>query len=271
VNEMELFQDWIVKLSEYTNNWSPLGIIRLCIDLALVALTLFFIYKLLRAKIKGYKLILILLGFSFFYFVIFFLQLQLFLTLLNYLIFWSLGLLVIIYTPEIRHSLEMFFTANKNESFFSTKQEKRDIINILLSTVEYLSKRRVGALITIEREENLNNYIEKAIEIKGTITQELLTTIFTPGTACHDGAVIIRKNKIMCAGAYLPSTDKYDVPKSLGTRHRAAIGISERSDALTIVVSEETGNIAVTIDGNIILKLTLERLEELLDRYLILK
>jgi diadenylate cyclase len=182
-----------------------------------------------------------------------------------------LGFLVIIYTQEIRHSLDSFFTSNKNVSFFSTKQEKREIINILLSTIEYLSKRRMGALITIEREENLNSYIEKAIEIKGIITQELLTTIFTPGTACHDGAVIIRKNKIMCAGAYLPSTDKYDVPKSLGTRHRAAIGISERSDALTIVVSEETGNISVTIDGNIRMKLTPERLEEMLDRYLITK
>ena len=75
----------------------------------------------------------------------------------------------------------------------------------------------------------------------------------------------------MCAGAYLPSTDKYDVPKSLGTRHRAAIGISERSDAFTIVVSEETGNVSVTIDGNIMMKINIERLEELLDRYLILK
>ncbi|MFY9422089.1 MAG: diadenylate cyclase CdaA [Bacilli bacterium] len=268
---MILFKDLIETLRDYTKDWSALGIIRLCIDLLLVGFTLFFIYKLLRAKIRGYKLLLILLGFSFFYLLVFFLQLELFLTLLNYLIFWSLGLLVIIYTPEIRHSLEYFFSAHKNASFFTTKQEKREIINILLSTVEYLSKRRMGALITIEREENLNNYIEKAIEIKGTITQELLTTIFTPGTACHDGAVIIRKNKIMCAGAYLPSTDKYDVPKSLGTRHRAAIGISERSDAFTIVVSEETGNVSVTIDGNIMMKINIERLEELLDRYLILK
>ena len=156
-------------------------------------------------------------------------------------------------------------------STYSTKQEKQEIINVLASTVEFLSKRRIGALITIEREDSLNNYIEKAIEIKSSITQELLTTIFTPGTACHDGAVIIRKNRIMCAGAYFPSTDKYDVPKSLGTRHRAAIGISERTDALTIVVSEETGNISVTIDGIINFKISLERMEEILDHYLIHK
>jgi diadenylate cyclase len=266
-----LFQEFINNLQNYTDNWSVLGIIRLCVDLVLVALTLLLIYKLLRAKVRGYKLLIILLCFGFFYLLVFFFQLRLFLTLLNYLIFWSLGLFVIIYTQEIRHSLDYIFTSNKNTSFFSTKQEKQEIINILLSTTEYLSKRRIGALITVEREDNLNTYIEKAIEIKGTITQELLTTIFTPGTACHDGAVIIRKNKLMCAGAYLPSTDKYDVPKSLGTRHRAAIGISERSDALTIIVSEETGNISVTIDGNIMMKLNYERLEEMLDRYLIIK
>jgi len=126
-------------------------------------------------------------------------------------------------------------------------------------------------LITIEREDNLNTYIDKAIEIKSAVTQELLTTIFTPGTACHDGAVIIRKNRLMCAGAYFPSTDRYDVPKSLGTRHRAAIGISERTDSLTIVVSEESGNISVAIDGIINLKISLERLEEMLDRYIINK
>ncbi|MDD3999744.1 MAG: diadenylate cyclase CdaA [Bacilli bacterium] len=266
-----LFKEFIISLQDYTNDWSVLGIIRLCIDICLVIVTLLFIFKLLSSKMRGYKLIIILLCFALFYLIIFFFQLRFFLDLLNYLIFWSLGIFVIIYSQEIRHTLEYIFTPNKNTGFFATKQEKQDLINILLSTAEYLSRRRIGALITIEREDNLNTYIEKAIEIKGIISQELLTTIFTPGTACHDGAVIIRRNKLMCAGAYLPSTDKYDVPKSLGTRHRAAIGISERSDALTIVVSEETGNISVSIDGSIILKLNLERLEEMLDRYLIIK
>ena len=91
-------------------------------------------------------------------------------------------------------------------------------------------------MITFEREDSLNTFIEKAIPINGVITQELLTTIFTPGTACHDGAIIIRKNRIMCAGAYFPSTDKYDIPKSFWNPHRAAIGISEKYDALTIVL-----------------------------------
>jgi DNA integrity scanning protein DisA with diadenylate cyclase activity len=122
---MELFGDLISMLQEYTKGWSVLGLIRLGIDLLLVGITLFIIYKLLRAKIRGYKLLLILLAFGFFYLLVFFLQLNLFLTLLNYLIFWSLGFLVIIYTQEIRHSLDTFFTSNKNVAFFSTKQEKR--------------------------------------------------------------------------------------------------------------------------------------------------
>ncbi|MGD9886765.1 MAG: diadenylate cyclase [Bacilli bacterium] len=163
------------------------------------------------------------------------------------------------------------FSSTKVNTVYSSKQEKKEIISILCSTADYLSQRKIGALMTIEREDSLNSYIEKAIDIKSSITQELLTTIFTPGTACHDGAVIIRRNRIMCAGAYFPSTDKYNVPKFLGTRHRAAIGISERSDALTVVVSEETGNISVTLDGVINLQLTLDRLEEMLDRYLVSK
>lgn len=266
-----VFDDLIQKLTDYTDQWSILGIIRLCVDCALLIITIFLIFKLLRARIKGYKLILLLVFFGLLYLIVFIFQLTIYHQFLNLFLFCSIGFFVVAYAQEIRHSLEFLFTPNKNLSTYSTKQEKQEIINVLASTVEFLSKRRIGALITIEREDSLNNYIEKAIEIKSSITQELLTTIFTPGTACHDGAVIIRKNRIMCAGAYFPSTDKYDVPKSLGTRHRAAIGISERTDALTIVVSEETGNISVTIDGIINLKISLERMEEILDHYLIHK
>ena len=135
-------------------------------------------------------------------------------------------------------------------------------------SVDFLSKRQIGDIITIEREDNLNTFIDKAITINGEITAELLTSLFIEGTATHDGAVIIRKNRIMCAGAYYPSTDKFDVPKFLGTRHRAAIGISERYDAFTVVVSEETGNISATLDGVIHLELTLSRVEEMLDKYI---
>ena len=117
----------------------------------------------------------------------------------------------------------------------------------------------------------MNSFIEKAIEINAIASQELLTTLFYPGTATHDGAVIIRKNKIMCAGAYLPSTERYDVPKTLGTRHRAAIGISERYDAITVVVSEETGTVSIAIAGQLEREVSLEKVNKILESYLAVK
>ncbi|MFA6890002.1 MAG: DNA integrity scanning protein DisA nucleotide-binding domain protein, partial [Bacilli bacterium] len=159
----------------------------------------------------------------------------------------------------------------RNENLFTTTEEKHQVIETLVNASVYLSKRHIGALITIEREDSLNALIDKAIFIKSVLSEELLTTLFFVGTATHDGAVIIRKNRIMCAGAYLPTTDKYDVPKSLGTRHRAAIGISERYDAITIVISEETGNISLTSDGVIEVGITEDQLQEMLERYLIVK
>lgn len=205
------------------------------------------------------------------YAVIYVFQFRITLNIINFLIFWSFGIIVIVYSQEIRHFIEATFHSTRSENIFSSEEEKYAVIDILINSVSYLSKRRVGALITLEREDNLDQLIEKAIPIKGVITEELLTTLFYVGTATHDGAVIIRKNRIMCAGAYLPSTDKYDVPKSLGTRHRAAIGLSERYDAITIVVSEETGNISITSDGVINIGITIEELKETLEQYLLVK
>src|SRR5699024_4122824 len=115
----------------------------------------------------------------------------------------------------------------------------------------YMAKRRIGALITIERETGIDDYAETGIPINGNITHELLTNIFTPNTPLHDGAVIIKSEKIVAAACYLPLSENPLISKELGTRHRAAIGVSEVTDALTIVVSEETGNISCTKNGEI--------------------
>lgn len=262
------FGIFIQKLYEYTKGYSFWGIVRFVFDVLLVIAFFYMLYRILRTRIQGYRVLLLVLAAVLIYIFSFVFRLTIFLKLMEYVFFWSLGIFIIIYNQEIRHTFDQFFTPAKINTAYSSKQEKMAIINILLGTVDFLSKRKMGALITLERDDNLNMYIEKAIEIKAVVSQELLTTIFTPGTACHDGAVIIRKNIIMCAGAYFPSTDKYDVPKFLGTRHRAAIGISERSDAFTIVVSEESGNISATADGVIHLKLTAEALGEMLDRQL---
>jgi diadenylate cyclase len=262
------FSRLIENLREYTKDFSAWGIIRLILDLLLVIAFFYMMYRILRTRAQGYRVFLLIFIIVAIYLLSFLFELSIFLKLLEYVFFWGLGIFIIVYNQEIRHALDLFFIPPKTNSTFSSREEKMAIINILLNTVDFLSRRKIGALITIEREDNLNIYIEKAIILKAVVSQELLTTIFAPGTACHDGAVIIRKNIIMCAGAYFPSTDKYDVPKFLGTRHRAAIGISERTDALTIVVSEETGNVSVAIDGLINLKLSREALEEILDRHL---
>ena len=199
------------------------------------------------------------------------LQMKLLLTIVKFLAFWSLGVLLIIYSTEVRRFFENNFHNARTATSQVTEAQKKELINVLTRTASWLSKRKVGALITIEREDSLSSMIDKAIQINGEVTEELLTTIFTVGTATHDGAVIIRNNKLMCAAAYLPTTDKYDLPKSLGSRHRAAIGLSERYDALTIVVSEETGNISITIDGSITQGISIEKLTDALERYISVK
>lgn len=268
---MLTFDELMNMLEEYTYGFSVWGFFRLGFDILLIAGVFIFLYKVLKMKIHILRLLVFLAALGVIYVIAVLFKFDIFLKAFNYLIFWVPGLFIIVYAQEIKYSVGNIFSATKVNTVYSSKQEKKEIITILCNTADFLSQRKIGALITIEREDSLNNYIEKAIDIKSSITQELLTTIFTPGTACHDGAVIIRKNRIMCAGAYFPSTDKYNVPKFLGTRHRAAIGISERTDSLTVVVSEETGNISVALDGVINLQLTLDRLEEMLDHYLVSK
>lgn len=266
-----MFDNIIELLSDYTNQFSGWGIVRLIFDFLLVLGLLFSLYLLVRKRVKPTKIIIAVVIFIVIYLITFVLDLKIINNILSIFSFWIVGIFIILYSQEIKNLLESVFIMSKANNTFSSLQEKQAIINTIASTVDYLSKRRIGALITFEREDSLNTFIEKAIPINSVITQEILTTIFTPGTACHDGAVIIKKNRIMCAGAYYPSTDKYDVPKSFGTRHRAALGLSERYDALTIVVSEETGNISITIGGVINLELTIERVKEILDQYLVIK
>lgn len=158
-----------------------------------------------------------------------------------------------------------------NKNFVFNQEMKEELIETLITSVEHLSARKIGAIITLEKQNTLNTYITRAVQIDAIATSELINTIFFPNTALHDGAVIIRGNRIMCASAYYPSCNKTDVPQSYGTRHRAAIGISEVSDAFTIVVSEETGKIAVTIGGTITGGISLDSLRVSLNQHIIVQ
>src|SRR5690625_169384 len=132
-----------------------------------------------------------------------------------------------------------------------------------------MAKRRIGAIITIERETGIDDYAETGTMINGKLTQELLTNIFTPNTPLHDGAVIIKNEEMVAAACYLPLSESSFISRDLGTRHRAAVGISEVTDALTIVVSEETGHISCTKNGEIRRDISDKQLRQYLEEHLL--
>jgi diadenylate cyclase len=154
----------------------------------------------------------------------------------------------------------------KSSMFVNTLEDKIKIE--LVKSIDHLSTKKIGAIITLEKNSSLEEFIDSAFEINAPLGNELLSTIFYPKTPLHDGGVIIRKNKILCAGAFYPSSDKVDIPKSLGSRHRAAIGISEISDSLTIVISEQTGNVSIAYNGYLDTDINKQALLRYLERHL---
>ena len=170
--------------------------------------------------------------------------------LLEYVIMWGPLALIIIFQPEIRNILEhlgrqQILTRHRVLSM----DEREKMVYEIMNAIEYLRKSRIGALIVIERDVSLNDYIERSKGIYADISSELLISIFFPRNPLHDGGVIIQGNRITSAGAVFPISLNTKINKRLGTRHRAALGISEESDSIAIVVSEETGKISIAIGG----------------------
>ncbi|MDW7675514.1 MAG: diadenylate cyclase CdaA [Bacillota bacterium] len=174
--------------------------------------------------------------------------------------------LPIVFQPELRRALEQlgrgkFFAKSYR---FLDKEALERVINEIARGVGVLAKNNIGALIVIERETGLIDYIDTGIKIDGVVSAEFLVSIFTPKTPLHDGAVIMRGDRIVAAGSFLPLSDSPYISKALGTRHRAALGLSEQTDAICIVVSEETGVISVASNGQISRYLEEATLSELL-------
>ena len=173
---------------------------------------------------------------------------------LNYLIEmflnWGVVVILVVFQPEIRGMLEK---VGKTTAILTTDvsvSQIQQMINELVEACAEMSKSKTGALISIERTQSLSDFIRTGIVMDSEVSTELLGTIFQYGTPMHDGAVIIQGNKIACAAAYFPPTTK-DLPSKYGARHRAAVGISEITDSITIIVSEETGNISVAVNGQL--------------------
>lgn len=174
--------------------------------------------------------------------------------------------ILIVFQPELRRALEYigrsrFFT----KSFSEIKGESlKEVFDEIVDAVASLSRQKIGALIVIERETGLNEVVETGTRIQGKVSSDLLINIFIPNTPLHDGAVIIKDDIIKAAACFLPLTDNASLSKDLGTRHRAALGISERSDCLAIVVSEETGSISIAENGSLARYLDTKTLKQIL-------
>lgn len=193
--------------------------------------------------------------------------------LLNKIITIGLIAIPIVFQPELRRALEQlgrggFFSF----SFHSTgAPELQEMIAAVVKASQVLSKTKIGALMIIERDTGLSEYIETGTMIEGIVSSELLINTFVPNTPLHDGAVIMRGNRLISAGCFLPLSENRDLDKTLGTRHRAAIGLTEQSDALAVVVSEESGKVSLAVDGVITRDLNESALYELLQTLLIPK
>lgn len=164
---------------------------------------------------------------------------------------WGFLVILIIFQPEIRTILEKIGKSSVFSKITTlTGNEKVDLVDKIVTAVTLLSKDQTGALISIEQNQSLDDFIATGTKLESDVTAELLTSLFVTTTPLHDGAVIIQGDKIACAGAYFPPTNR-QLPSRYGARHRAAIGISEVTDAVTIIVSEESGNISITENGRI--------------------
>lgn len=256
---------FINDLTQFTE--APL--IRIMLNVLDILLVWFVIYKIL-ALIKGTKAVQLLKG-IFVIVIIRILTMYLGLNTLSWMteqvIDFGFLAIIIIFQPELRRALEQLGRGKLFARSSLQENEEHDrLIAAMIKSVSYMAKRRIGALISIEKNTGLNDYIETGISMNSNISSELMINLFIPNTPLHDGAVIIQKNRIAAAACYLPLSESPFISKELGTRHRAAIGISEVTDAITVIVSEETGGISLTVNGELNRDLTLEEFEHRLRR-----
>ena len=179
--------------------------------------------------------------------------------LLDYVIQWGPVALIIIFQPEIRTILEQLGRSQLlGRHKVLTVDEREHMVYELINAIDYLRKERIGALIVIERDISLGNYIDKAKKLYADLSSDLLIAIFYEGNPLHDGGVIIQGDRITCAGAVFPTSNSSKINRRLGTRHRAALGLAEETDAICIVVSEETGRVSIALKGEMLYNLSLD-------------
>lgn len=240
-------------------------IITKIIDISVVWLMFYYLFKNLKNNVK---LVLIFKGVAIIIIIKIFSNLLNLYTvglLLEYVISWGPIALIIIFQPEIRTVLESIGRSQLlGRHKVLTVDERERVVFEITTAVEFLKRNRIGSLIVIERNVSLQEYIQPANKVYADITAPLLEAIFFPPNPLHDGGVIIQGDKITCAGSVFKTSMNPNVSKKLGTRHRAALGVSEETDAIALVVSEETGAISIAVDSNLNYNLTLEEFKLML-------
>ena len=271
LNFSGIWNSFVSYMSELSQN--PLKLLTLILDLAIVAYILYkFIAYAKKSRVwqllKGILFILIITAISDV------LQLKILNFILTFFMPYGVIALIVIFAPELRRMLEQLGT-NKITKYFGIDKDletktKEDVYKIVIAATE-LAKTKTGGLIVIERDININDIIDTGVKMESEVSPQLIVNLFTPNTPLHDGAVIISNNKIASAACILPLADDKEIAKELGTRHRAGLGISKESDAVSIIVSEETGKISVAIDGNLIADVKEEALRNILIKHVINK
>ena len=266
-----IWNSFVSYMTELVQN--PFKLLTLILDLAIVAYILYkFIIYAKKSRmwqlLKGILFILIITAISEA------LQLKILNFILTAFMPYGVIALIVIFAPELRRMLEQLGT-NKLTRYFGIDKDletktKEDVYKVVIAATE-LAKTKTGGLIVIERDININDIIDSGVKIDSEVSPQLIVNLFTPNTPLHDGAIIVSNNKIAAAACILPLADDKDIAKEIGTRHRAGIGISKESDAIAIIVSEETGKISVAIDGNLIADVKEEALRNILIKHVINK
>lgn len=245
---------------------NPFNMVTTILDIGIVIFLLYCFFKIVKGSrawqlIKGIALLIIATWVSGLF------NLKILNSILTGIMNWGVIALVVIFQPELRRGLEQLGT-NKFTKFFGIESDlatktKEDIYKVVIAATE-LSKTKTGALIVFERDINIQDIIATGVPMDSEVSPQLLVNLFVPKTPLHDGAVIISNNKIAAAACVLPLADDTDIAKELGTRHRAAIGVSKESDSIVVVVSEETGKISVAKDGTLIADVREDTLKKIL-------
>ena len=235
------FMTWHDFIDYIAGNW------RSGIEIAILWVVIYYLYLYFRGT-RGAK---VLTGFALIFVSLIFISQLLRLEVIGWIMrsltaFLAIAL-VVIFQPELRRAL----AALGSHRIFSTATQSREAIEILTETIFELSNRQLGALIALERDINIGSFAESGVAIDCVLSTELIVTIFQPKTPLHDGGVIIRNDRIVAAACIFPVSQREDLDRNLGLRHRAALGLSEESDAVSLVVSEETGIVSICYRGKI--------------------